>query len=267
MTDQPRDVPYWKLPPGVSRGTWDYVHSPRIADDYDAYFEFNDLFEFDVQVVKQAFQKHLGGSDALIADLGAGTARALIPFLRLGYRGIAIDLSQRMLEIAAAKAAADHLPLQCVRANLVQLDAIRDATVDGAMCLFSTLGMVRGHENRAEVLRHVRRILRKDGVFVLHVHNYWYNLYDPGGPWWLIRNYLRSLTDRDLERGDKFYPYRNVRQMFLHVFTRGELNRELKRAGFTQREFLPLHHTRQRALKHPWLLSSLRANGWMIVCR
>lgn len=267
MSDPQRDIPSWKLPPGVSRGTWDYVHSDRIADDYDAYFEFNDLFEFDVQIVETELRKHLDPTRSCVVDLGAGTGRALIPLMRQGFQGIAVDLSQRMLEITAKKATAEELPLHCVRSNLVQLEGIRDSTVEGAICLFSTLGMIRGRKNRADVLQHVRRILKPSGVFVLHVHNYWYNLYDPGGPWWLVRNLLRSLVDRDLERGDKYYPYRNVRQMFLHVFTRSELNRELKTAGFSHRDFLPLHFTRQRLLTCPWFAPSLRANGWMVVCR
>jgi len=39
--------PAWQLPPGVSRGLWDYVHAPHIADDYDDYFALNSLFETD----------------------------------------------------------------------------------------------------------------------------------------------------------------------------------------------------------------------------
>ena len=31
------DRPTWQLPPGVSRGTWDYVSTPSIATEYDAF--------------------------------------------------------------------------------------------------------------------------------------------------------------------------------------------------------------------------------------
>ena len=46
------------------------------------------------------------------------------------------------------------------RANLVELDGVRDKSLDGAICLFSTLGMIRGRKNRRRVLDHAQRILR-----------------------------------------------------------------------------------------------------------
>ena len=71
---------------------------------------------------------------------------------------------------------------------------------------------------------------------------------------------------RDVERGDKFFHYRGIPQMFLHAFTRGELVRALARADFRPRELIPLAVTRQRPLKAPWWFGRFRANGWIVVC-
>jgi ubiquinone/menaquinone biosynthesis C-methylase UbiE len=260
MKDTPR--PQWQLPLGVTRGLWEYAHSDIIADDYDAYFAENKLFDFDEQVLSRHFTKR----GAWVADLGCGTGRALVPLVRRGFRGLAVDLSERMLQVVRRKAESESLPIQCVLANLVELDCLADDSIDYSMCLFSTLGMIRGWQNRQRVLDHVQRILRPGGVFVLHVHNFWYNLYDPGGPWWVISNYLRAAVRRDVEPGDKFFPYCGVNNMFLHVFTHGELRRAVRRAGFAIREMIPLDPRRVRALRWPWLLGRLRANGWIIVC-
>jgi SAM-dependent methyltransferase len=253
-------LPQWKLPSGVTRGLWEYVHSRPVAFDYDAYFAENQLFEFDQQVIARHFRK-----PGVVADLGCGTGRALVPLCRRGFPGVAIDLSENMLAVVREKAGREDLPITCVHANLVELDLPDDA-VDYALCLFSTLGMIHGRANRQRVLEHVRRVLKPGGVFILHVHNYWWNLYDPGGPWWLISNYLRAKLLRDIEPGDKFFHYRGVQNMFLHVFTRRELMTSLRRAGFQVREMIPLHATRKRELRFPWLLSSLRANGWIVAC-
>ena len=94
--------PHWQLPEGVTRGLWDYVHSDSIADDYDEYFAFNQLFDFDEQVVLRALSRN--GCRGLVADLGCGTGRALVTLCRQGFEGLAIDLSQRMLEIVQEKA-------------------------------------------------------------------------------------------------------------------------------------------------------------------
>jgi SAM-dependent methyltransferase len=258
--------PQWQLPSGVTRGLWDYTHSTTVADDYDHYFAENRLFQFDEQIVLRELELHGIGKGKLVADLGCGTGRAVVLLARRGLRGVAVDLSPRMLQIVRRKARDEHLEIHCLRGNLVELDALADATVDAAISLFSTLGMIRGHAHRLQALHHFHRIIKPGGVFILHVHNYWYNLRDPGGPWWLLGNLARSWLLRDLEAGDKYFPYRGVPNMFLHVFRRRELTRALRAAGFRIRRLIPLDPGRHRALRWPWLLSTLRANGYIAVC-
>ena len=257
--------PQWRLPAGISRGLWDYVHADHIADDYDAYFAHNRLFEFDQQIVLH----HVDArrlQDGVAADLGCGTGRAIVALARHGMQGVAVDLSRAMLAIVREKAALADLPITCVQANLVELDALDDNSVDVAVSLFSTLGMIRGRDNRQRALAHTRRIVRPGGVFVLHVHNYWYNLRDPAGPWWLLKNLLRSTFVRDIEAGDKFFDYRGVPNMFLHVFTPSELRGALRRAGFRVVETIPLDIQRHRPMPWRWWFGRLRANGWIVVC-
>ena len=255
-------IPHWQLPPGVSHGTWEYAHRDSIADDYDEYFAHNSLFSFDEDVLAQEFQ-----TPGLVADLGCGTARALVPLVRGGHRGLAIDLSAAMLAVVAAKAAAEQLDIACLKANLVELTAelVPNESVDYAMCLFSTLGMIRGHRNRQQMLAHTHRLLKPGGKFVLHVHNFWFNLYDPGGPWWVARSLLGAPLRREQETGDKYFEYRGVPDMYLHVFRACELRRLLRGAGFRVRRWIPLNTTRRHPLQLAWLLPSLRANGWIVV--
>lgn len=255
------DRPTWQLPPGVSRGAWDYVHAPHIADDYDDYFAFNSLFEFDEAVLQRRFAR-----PGLVADLGCGTGRALLPLVRAGHRGLAIDLSEHMLRIVQNKAEEGRLPIDCVRANLVDLDGVADGVADYAMCLFSTLGMIRGRGNRRRALKHARRILRSGGQFVLHVHNYWYNLRDPEGPRWVLGNLLATAFRRDVEIGDRWFPYRGLPSMFLHVFRWRELAADLRAAGFRIVERIALDAQRRHALARPWLFGPLRTNGWIVAC-
>ncbi len=253
--------PSWQLPPGVSRSLWDYVRSPSIADDYDDYFAFNSLFEHDEQVLSEFLQP-----PGLVADLGCGTGRALLPLVKAGHRGLAVDLSEHMLRVVREKSELDRLPIACLQANLVQLGAVRDDAVDHAICLFSTLGMIRGRANRRQALGHVRRILKPGGRFVLHVHNFWYNLRDPPGLIWLVGNLVTSPFRKDVEVGDKWFPYRGLPSMFLHVFRWRELAADLEAAGLRVLKRIPLDVPRRQPLRAPWLLGSLRTNGWIIVC-
>ncbi len=248
----------WQLPRGVPRGVWEYSHTESIATDYDRFFAHNQLFDFDEQIIARHFT-----SPGLVADFGCGTGRALIPLARRGFRTLGIDLSESMLQIVRQKADQEALDVLRLRANLVDLDCLRDESLDYGICLFSTLGMIRGRANRRLFLNHVHRTLKPGGLFVLHVHNYWFNLFDRFGRNWIVQNTIASLLNREIERGDKFFDYRGVPKMFLHTFPRRELVRELRDAGFRILDLVPLNVQRTRRLAHSWLFGSLRANGWI----
>lgn len=254
--------PEWGLPRGVTRGLWDYLHADHIADHYDEYFSYTSLFEFDQAILTRHFT-----SPGLLVDFGCGTGRLLVPFARRGFRTLGVDLSLPMLRVVGDKAREERLPIDRVQANMTELDCLGDQVADYCICMFSSLGMVRGRANRQKVLEHARRILKPGGLLVLHVHNVWYNLFDPLGRRWLLGHLLSLLWRRDEELGDKFFDYRRIPKMFLHVFTRGELTRSLTAAGFRIHEITLLDTTRIRPLPAPWLLGRLRANGWIVVCQ
>lgn len=254
--------PEWLLPAGVTRGLWDYAQADHIAWDYDEYHAFNSLFEFDQAVLAEHFQP-----PGLVVDLGCGSGRALLPLVRSGLRGLAVDLSAQMLAVVGEKAEAEGLPIDRLLANLAELDAVRDGVADYAMCMYSTLGMIRGRANRQQALGHVRRILKPGGLFVLHVHNLWRNLHDALGRRWLAEHLVRLALGHDAELGDKFFDYRGIPQMFLHVFTAGELRGALRAAGLQIVRWVPLDTARRHPLRAPRLAGSLRANGWIVVAQ
>ena len=261
-TGQP---PATNYPLGVTQGLASYLQSPAIAEDYDDYFAYNKLFDFDVQIVHQLLDA-TDHEHELVVDLGCGTGRLLLSVAERGFDCLAVDLSPHMLAVVRAKAEATGLPVQYLRANLVELDCLADGCCGLAVCLFSTLGMISKRRNRVQCLRHIRRILRPGGRFVLHVHNYWYSLHDKGGPWWFVRNLAHSLVLGDVERGDKFFVYRGVPDMYLHVFRGHELRVALRETGFCIRDWIPLSASRDERLRWPLLFGDFRANGWIVVC-
>ncbi|MEM6330355.1 MAG: class I SAM-dependent methyltransferase [Planctomycetota bacterium] len=258
-------LPEWKLPPGVPRGVMDYAQSQSVAQDYDAYHADNPLFDFERQVLADEFSP-----PGRVIDLGCGSGRAVLPLVAAGHRALAVDLSEEMLGVVREKAACGGLPIDCLRANLVELDAVPTGGFDYAMCLFSTLGMIRGRGNRRRALGHFRRVLRPGGKLVLHVHNFWFNLRDAAtawsGPVWVAKHLLQAAATGGVEVGDKYFPYRGVPNFFLHAFRRRELQADLRSVGLSVRRWIPLEVTRRHALPAPWLLPSLRACGWLVVC-
>jgi ubiquinone/menaquinone biosynthesis C-methylase UbiE len=253
------DLPQWRLPTGVTRSLWHYTQATHIAYDYDEYFRGNSLFDFD-----QAFVARHLTTPGVVADLGCGTGRALVPLARRGFRGLAIDLSAHMLAVVGQKAADEQLPIDRVRANMAELDCFADGSIDHCICMFSTLGMVQTHNHRMRVLAHVRRMLRPGGKFILHVHNRWHHLFSAEGRRWLLTGLAKRFSKSGLEPGDKVFDYRGIPQMYLHAFTRHELVAMLRQSGFRPIEIVSLDTERRHPLRHPWWLGRLRANGWIV---
>ncbi len=259
--------PAWQLPPGVSRGTWDYLRSPSIASDYEDYFATHPLLKLDIEVVRRYLPSPSNEqrSMPIIADFGCGTARVARQLAPMGYRILNVDMSRPML--TESQTIVEQFPAQVasVRGNLAQLDWLRDGSIDMAVCLFSSIGMIRGRNNRIQFLKHIQRCLRHEGRLVVHVHNRLNSLFDPGGPKWLVTTRLRSWFGRDWEYGDRVYSYRGLPSMFLHIYSRAELVADLRSAGFRTWTILPINATASELLApHTWP-TNVRAGGFFAI--
>lgn len=260
----------WQLPPGVSRGTWDYVTQPSIATEYDGFHDGHPLLELDKRIVAE----HLGpastrpdGSPRIAIDFGCGTGRNLTPLAEQGWRVVGVDLSAEMLREYRAKASktAKTEPV-AIHANMVRLEFFADGFADAVLCMYSSLGMVQGRANRRSFMAHAARILRPDGRFFVHVHNRGSWLRDPGGVRRTVRDWFRSLRDKTWELGDSVYAYRGLPSMYLHVYAERELKRDLASSGLELVRYYRLNRQSSQLLQGAWL-PHLRSGGFLAVCR
>jgi SAM-dependent methyltransferase len=249
----------WQLPPGVTRGVWDYVHDAALARAYDASLAGSPLLDADVRFAERHFP-----SPGRLVDLGCGTGRLLVAFARNGFQTVGVDLSAEMLRVAGEKARQAGVVVHRVQANIVELDGLRDGSFDHAACLFSTLGMVSGARERRQVIGHVHRLLRPGGRFVLHVHNRWFSLWDRQGRRWLAVDLFKSLFRRQ-GAGDRAMPvHQGIAGLSLRLFTRGEALRLLRDVGFRILEVRAVSLRDTGELPWPWLFGWLRAYGYLI---
>jgi SAM-dependent methyltransferase len=249
----------WQLPPGVSRGLWSYLHDEALARRYDA-----ELTGCALLTVDRLFcERHFDPPGRLV-DLGCGTGRLLLPFARRGYRVLGVDLSEEMLRVAAAKARAEGVAVNLLRANLVDLTGLEGGSFAYAACLFSTLGMVAGAEQRRRVVGHAYRLLRPGGKFVLYVHNRGFSFWDPHGRRWLLGDAFRRLLGRP-GAGDRLMPaHDGLPPLVMHLFTRREAVRLLRRAGFRVSEVRPVSLRPDGRLPWPGWFGGLRAYGYLL---
>jgi SAM-dependent methyltransferase len=246
--------PDWQLPAGVSRAVWDYLHNAELARTCDERLAGSPLLEFDLRLAERFFS-----TPGTLVDLGCGTGRLAIPFAQRGFSVLGVDLSAAMLKVSADKPRAANADLQFIRANLVELDCLRDECFDYAACLFSTLGMISGRDNRRKALMHVRRILKPGGRFLLHVHNLWFHLGTRAGRRWLLRDRLRAITG-DPGAGD----YAATHAVALHHFSKREILNDLKATGFKVLMIEPVSLRTDCRLPARWLIGGLRAYGFLI---
>jgi len=244
----------------VPPATWDYLTAPHIAEDYDRYFQHNELFAFDVAVL----DRWLSVPGRLL-DLGCGTGRHVVHFARRGFEATGVDLSRHMLAVARRKLAAAGCQANLVYGDITRLDELGLGLFDYAICMFSTLGMVHGAGNRLRLLESVRRRLRADGCFAFHVHNRWHNLWDADGRrylWGALGRRLRGRPEAFLKDMDG---YRGIRHMTLYVYSGREVRRVAAQAGFRVEELVYLNQPRNGALRGP--CRGLRCNGFIVLCR
>jgi SAM-dependent methyltransferase len=243
-------IPDWQLAPGVDRGLWDYLHNEVMVRAYDESLAGTPLLQADLEFCERHFQ-----TPGRLIDLGCGTGRLLVHFARKGFDCLGVDLSEAMLAIADEKTKRQGLSVSLLKANLVELDAIADASFDHAACLFSTLGMICGAENRQRFLRHVARILKPGGIFVVHVHNRWFR-------------FGRGLGRKGTEKGDRVMPQAHGgAELTLHHFTKREAAAVLNEVGFAICGTDPIGLGANGRLRWSWWLPSIRAYGVLIAAR
>lgn len=250
--------PPWKMPRGVNASLWRYTHTPRLAEDEDAFFAGHPLFEADRKAVDARFVE-----PGPLVDLGCGAGRLSVHFAGRGFEVTAVELSQSMLQTVGEKASTGGLAIRRVRANLCDLGCFPDGSFRYALSMFSTLGMVRGASSRRKALTETFRVLQPGGLLALHAHNLYLNLRDPQGRRWLLGELGRTLKGKT-DLGDRRMTYRGVAGMEVHLYRWGELRRDLRSAGFRIDEVLPIDAVSARPIGMPWLLPGVRAGGWIV---
>ncbi len=251
--DNPRDP--------IPQSTWQYVNNRHVALDYDRYFEGIGLFHFDTHVLDDCLP-----NPGSLLDLGCGSGRHVLHFARRGFQVTGLDLSPHMLSVTRDKLLRENLHADLLHQDFCDLSSLTPASFDTVLCMFSTLGLIRGRLHRTDVLRQVHRVLKPGGLLVLHVHNRWFNLFDPQGFLWLLQTHF-IMPFQGYQVGDKILEhYRHVPRMYLHIFSLSEVRRMLTRAGFTLDRVVYLNRSRDGELACR-IFRSLRANGFIVAAR
>ncbi|MBN1341612.1 MAG: class I SAM-dependent methyltransferase [Phycisphaerae bacterium] len=235
-----------------------YLASSDVAEEYDDYFDGAPLFAYDTKLIRGWFEV-----PGRLLDVGCGTARHVIELARRGHQVIGLDLSEHMLGVAREKVQEAGVGAFLVRGDMLRTERLfRAGSFDYAICMFSTLGLVAGHAHRVGFLEGLARVLRPGGRLAVHVHNRWHGVTTLHGIHSTLSNLWETHRGR-AEWGDKIlWYYRGIRNMYVHVFSRQELEGLLRQAGLRVLEMVPLNGRRSGPLRLR-IATGVRANGYI----
>ena len=253
------------LPPGMADGhhptVVGYVTNEHIARHYDRTFGTMALFVTDTRFLEEI----LPAPPARIVDLGCGTGRHVVHLAARGYDVTGVDLSEHMLTEVRSKLASEGASAELVRADICDMSELRGGSFDGAVCMFSTLGLLGTRDLRLAAVREAARLLSPGGVFAFHVHNMLYNLTHRDGRRWLLRNALDAIRGR-AGLGDRMMSrYRGELDLYLHLFTRREAVGLVRDAGLELIRVMALNESRSGEVTG--LRASVRANGFLFAAK
>jgi len=259
--DSPEHEDAPPVAPGHDPSVFAYTGNAEIARRYDAFHGQNLLFETDARFVEEAVP-----AGARVVDIGCGTGRLVLRLAERGCEVTGVDLSSAMLRETAKRLDRHGRAATLVQADMCRLDTLADGSFDAAICMFSTLGILKGKRLRRAALGEWRRVLVPGGTLVVHAHNLWHNLRYRDGRRYLLWSFLRSLfPGRDF--GDRLMDgYFGLDRLYLHVFRLGELRRLLRRSGFRVERELLLNDARTGPITHG-RFRGIRANGFLIAAR
>jgi ubiquinone/menaquinone biosynthesis C-methylase UbiE len=137
----------------------------------DRYAELYDLFYRDkpyrdeAAFVAACLQERGVAPGSRLIELACGTGRHAQELAAAGYRVTATDISPDMLAVAQRRPNSGRAPLEFVEADMRTVP-LGDATFDGAVSFFDSIGYLQTNDAIVETFRNTRRLLRPNGVMM-----------------------------------------------------------------------------------------------------
>ena len=165
-------------------------------------------------------------SSAVIADLGCGNGRHLIPSSNIGRYAIGLDISDELLKIIKQKINKKQKNIILIKGNCVNLP-FADESVD-VVIYIAALHNIIGRKNRIQSLIEINRILKPNGKALISVWTRWQKKFR--------KHFVKELFK--FERNDEFGDIKiNWHQdklnipRFYHLYGKREFINDLKKSN------------------------------------
>ena len=121
------------------------------------------LKDYEKRVIEKYFKKGMK-----ILDLGCGAGRTTRVLKDMGYDVVGVDIVRELIELA--KKNHPHIDFRVQDACQINFP---DNSFDLTFFSFNGFDYIYPQERRFQAIREIRRILKKDGLFIYSSHNAW----------------------------------------------------------------------------------------------
>jgi len=181
--------------------------------------------------------------ESLVADVGCGNGRHLIPCAEHCKKVIGLDVSKELLKIVQKKINEKKLN----NVDLIHSDAvdipIRENSVD-ALLYIATLHNISQRYRRIKSLKEINRILKPNGKAIISVWSRWQDKFRQH----FIKKCLTSFDKNEFGDINIYWRQHGLNiPRFYHLYSKRELKQNLNETGF---EILKLEGVKYFSKKH-----------------
>jgi SAM-dependent methyltransferase len=163
------------LPPAERYYRWLESEFDQVASDYDRHITGNRMNRL-LRDRSLARLRAMFSKPTSLIEIGCGSGMETLPMLRAGHEVIAVDISEKMLEVVRTKAVAEGSSerLRTVRCRAADLGGVPAASFEVALQGgYSTYGALNCEPELAPVARALAKLIPPGGRFLAGVYNRW----------------------------------------------------------------------------------------------
>ena len=181
---------------------------------------------------------------AVVADIGCGNGRHLIPCAQHCQTVIGMDISRNLLSIVEKKLKELNITnTHLHHANVVQLP-LQDESVD-AVLYIASLHNVGGRDNRIQSLKEINRILKKDGTALISVWSRWQDKFRMQ----FLKKWFTQIGKNEFGDIDIYWRQHGLDiPRFYHLYSKKEFQNDLCQADL---ELVEIQNVKMHSKKHP----------------
>jgi len=180
----------------------------------------------------------------IIADIGCGNGRHLIPCSKQCKKAIGIDLSKELLKIIKNKINIDKIEnINLIHSNVLNIP-LKNDSIDSALYI-AALHNIKDRKNRLQSLEEVHRILKKNGLLIISVWSRWQDKFRKQ----FLKKWFTEFNQN--EYGDVNIYWRqhglNIPR-FYHLYSKKEFLNDINKVNF---EILDINDVKLHSKKYP----------------